>query len=284
MKFNFKRSRGRGVSRRVIHTVMVIFRETCARLGTRVLVLVSGVLWVGGCDDTATPIVDAGALADAGDVGGSLPDAGTDAGMDAGDAALPEGDFTADYCQPLAQLVCARAEQCGCGAVVPSGTLDVAGCEAQWLDQCTASYAQLVELEQSGEAVILGERARACVARIAELTPGCELPQATLITYALCEPFFASATPLGESCATLPCARWGTAPASRECACRASRRAASARASSPARRASAASAATARRSAARAMRAPASSAARRRSTASAASAARSASRAPTAST
>jgi hypothetical protein len=197
----------------VRHTLSVNFRATCSSMRLLSLVLVSGVLtFAGGCDDeSAAPARDAGVPGDAAtpidaataDDAAVPEDASMDAALDAA-ISLPDGDFEADYCQPLAQLICERADQCGCGAVVPSGTLDVEACEAQWLGQCTQSYAQLIELVTAGQAHVLGEEARACVARIAELTPQCEAPQGTLISFALCEPFFASATPLGESCEAVP--------------------------------------------------------------------------------
>jgi hypothetical protein len=192
----------------VVHTVSVIFRAIRASSGLCPLVLAIAALTLGGgCDDessapdrdAAVPEVDSGLL----DAAVPVDDSGVDAGSDAA-VPLPDGDFVADYCQPLAQLLCERAATCGCGAVVPSGTLDVEGCEAQWLEQCKSAYTPIIGLVAAGEAHVLGDRARACVAHIAELTPECELPQAQLITFVLCEPFFASATPLGDSCQAVP--------------------------------------------------------------------------------
>src|SRR5262245_41659532 len=115
--------------RDVMHTVVVNFRALRAFARNLSPVLVIGALTLGGgCDDdhasteldaslrdAAPSPEDAGVEAEDSGADAALPaDAGTDAG-DAGDAALPlpDGDFALDYCQPLAQLVCERAAECG---------------------------------------------------------------------------------------------------------------------------------------------------------------------------
>ena len=44
----------------------------------------------------------------------------------------------ADYCVPLAEGLCTRASDCGCGVVLPGGTLDIAACTERWRAECEA--------------------------------------------------------------------------------------------------------------------------------------------------
>ena len=160
-----------------------------------VVVVMSGAM---ACDDgTGEPRGDGGAF-DA-----AVPDAGL--GQDAAPIPIPDGgggaigDFEQDFCAPLAAYVCAEAEACGCGALVPSGELDAAGCRERWTLKCMQEFSQQVLAVQAGAAHVIRERARACVAMVDELTPACEHARGT-IPFALCAPFVVSDEALNGPC------------------------------------------------------------------------------------
>lgn len=134
------------------------------------------------------PVIDVGAI-DAGAVDGGVPD---DAGA---------GDLMRDFCGPLAALVCGSAETCGCGAVVPGGVLDRAGCEAQWSARCLEAWQPFV----SAGARIDPTRATACIDAIEAGTPACGRPDGTL-PFAVCAPFAIEDAAIGEACMTPYCA------------------------------------------------------------------------------
>src|SRR4051812_32308333 len=89
------------------------------------------------------------------------------------------------YCAPLAALVCHRAFTCGCGALLPSGSLDEAACSAAYTQKCLEAYAPLASALAAGEARLLPEAAAACVSLVDASTPGCERPRGT-VTQAMC--------------------------------------------------------------------------------------------------
>lgn len=115
------------------------------------------------------------------------------------------GDLAKDYCEPLAAMLCDRADGCGCGFVAPGGELDPAECAADYAARCLAAFAPLADAVGRGDAVLDGAAARACVALVAESTTGCERPRG-VVTQALCEPWFTATARLGEPCALPFCA------------------------------------------------------------------------------
>lgn len=164
-----------------------------------------------GDDDGATP--DAGAMDAGAEDAGALDAGPSDAG--GGEDGGSEGDLARDFCEPLAALVCERADTCGCGALLPGGGLDRAACTARIAAQCTTAWTPL----SAGGARVLPERAAACVERIAELTPGCEAP-GDAIVLAYCEPFVVSDAAIGEACASPFCAGGEGTCAEGECVAR----------------------------------------------------------------
>lgn len=111
----------------------------------------------------------------------------------------PEGSLQADYCDPLAALICGRLADCGCGALLPAETLDVPGCIADYSARCLEAYAPIAAAVAQGSAVILGEQARDCVALLADSTPGCERPRGA-VTQALCPAWFTGDAAIGAAC------------------------------------------------------------------------------------
>jgi hypothetical protein len=160
-----------------------------------------------GCDDDPS---GSPARADGGELDAGLHDAGTlesDAAIipvpDAGGGTI--GDFEQDFCVPLAEFMCGEAEHCGCGVIVPSGELDLAGCTERWTLKCMQQFAQIVQAVEAGVAHVIRERARGCVAMIDELTPACEHSRGT-IPFALCAPFVVSDEALAGPCTFPWCA------------------------------------------------------------------------------
>ncbi|UJR84072.1 hypothetical protein [Sandaracinus amylolyticus] len=148
-----------------------------------------------GDDDDGTGMPDAGPM-DAG-----APDSGTDASLaDAGS----EGDLMRDFCEPLAELVCTRAaaDECGCGAALPGGEVDVEGCTARFAEQCTSAWAALT----TGDARVDAARAAECVELIGSSTTGCQLPPAVGIVIAHCAPFAYGPGAIDEACSSPLCA------------------------------------------------------------------------------
>ncbi|AKF03469.1 Tryptophan synthase alpha chain [Sandaracinus amylolyticus] len=149
-----------------------------------------------GDDDDGTGTPDAGAM----DAGSS--DAGTDANV--GDDAGTDGDLMRDFCEPLADLVCTRAaaSECGCGAALPGGEVDVEGCTARFAAQCATSWAPLA----TGDARVDADAAAECVALIGSSTTGCQLPPATGIVIAHCTPFVYGPAAIDAACTSPLCA------------------------------------------------------------------------------
>ncbi len=154
----------------------------------------------GGPADTPDTGVDGSASTDAG------PDSLVEADAAADSSVLPAGGpVEADYCAPLADLICQRAATCGCGALVPGGVLDVAACKARYTDKCLAAYADVVAAVHAGEARVDPAAAASCIALLDASTPGCEAPRGS-VTLGLCPPWFSSDVPLGQPCAFPVCA------------------------------------------------------------------------------
>ena len=152
-------------------------------------------------------VEDASAVRDA----ASVEDAGA---RDAGGA----GDLANDYCAPLAEVVCASAVACGCGATVPGGTLDSAACVAHWTSTCLAAWQPFVEAGATIDAVA----ARACVELVRDRTPSCARPDGALV-FAVCEPFAVEGSAIGDRCATPYCASGAGACVSGTCVSRGAR-------------------------------------------------------------
>ncbi|MDQ3034715.1 MAG: hypothetical protein M3Y87_20055 [Myxococcota bacterium] len=85
------------------------------------------------------------------------------------DAPIEVGDFERDLCAPVSESLCARAEACGCGALVHGGVLDHDACVARMTARCLETNASFVD------AGIVAERrlVREYLAAVAELAP-CE--------------------------------------------------------------------------------------------------------------
>lgn len=147
-----------------------------------------------GCGGES-PVPDAGAI----DASG-LDAASSDDTARPVDAPSAPGEL-ADYCRPLAELLCMRASSCGCGAILPGGVLDVAACTARWQGDCEAAWGPFV----AAGARVDAARAMACVDVVADATPTCA-PPSGLAAFALCEPFVIDPAGLGERCASPYCA------------------------------------------------------------------------------
>ncbi|MBK8936358.1 MAG: hypothetical protein IPM79_01555 [Polyangiaceae bacterium] len=135
---------------------------------------------------------------------GGAGGAPTSGGGGAGGASEP-GGLEADYCAPLAELVCARAGDCGCEAILPSGDFDEALCVAGYTERCLEAYAPLADAVTLGLASIDAGRAAECIDLLTTLTPGCERPRGT-VTFGLCPAWFSSDVALGEPCTFPLCA------------------------------------------------------------------------------
>lgn len=116
------------------------------------------------------------------------------------DAPIAAGDLTRDYCTPLATQICASAERCGCGAIVPGGTLDLSGCVSRWTARCLEAWQPFVD---AGAAIDQGA-ASACVAALETGTPECARPDGASV-FAVCAPFAIEDAALGEACTTPYC-------------------------------------------------------------------------------
>ncbi len=147
-------------------------------------------LWHFGCGES--PSADAGRL----DAPTSFESGTADAGSDAGSVGT-----LADYCVPLAEGLCTRASDCGCGVVLPGGTLDIAACTERWRAECEAAWGPFV----AAGARVDPARAAACVETIGAASPSCGAPSG-VAAFALCEPFVIDAAALGEPCASPYCA------------------------------------------------------------------------------
>lgn len=158
----------------------------------------------GVSDDSSTGVTGSGGTT-AGELSSSTIAVPTGSGPGVDLGAAPGGSLEADYCGPLGALICARLGACGCGALLPAETLDVAACAANYSARCVAAYAQLEAAVLAGEAVILGDQARACVELLAELTPACERPRGA-VTQALCPAWFTSDVAIGAACSFPVCA------------------------------------------------------------------------------
>lgn len=164
-----------------------------------VLVAVTAVLPLAACDDAVGS-----------STGGAASSASTGTTASSSDASssstgTPGGSVANDYCAPLAALVCGRAVSCGCGAVLPSGTLDEAACAAAWEAKCLSAYAPVVQAVEAHVAHVDSGRAAACIALLTTSTPGCERPRGA-VALGLCPAWFASDEPLGASCTFPICA------------------------------------------------------------------------------
>ncbi len=127
----------------------------------------------------------------------------TGATVDLGTA--PGGSLQADYCDPLAALVCGRLADCGCGSLLPAESLDLATCMDNYSARCLEAYAPVAAAVEGGEARILGDEAQACVALLAASTPDCERPRGA-VTQALCPAWFTSDVAIGGDCSFPVCA------------------------------------------------------------------------------
>jgi hypothetical protein len=173
---------------------------------------------------------------------GGAGGAPTSGGGGAGGASEPGGARGGLLRGPLAELVCARAGDCGCEAILPSGDFDEALCVAGYTERCLEAYAPLADAVTLGLASIDAGRAAECIDLLTTLTPGCERPRGT-VTFGLCPAWFSSDVALGEPC-TFPLCAEGAGSATTAPARRARSPVRAARASSvcPARCASTASA------------------------------------------
>jgi hypothetical protein len=179
-----------------------------------------------GCEnDSRAPAPDAGKL-DAGSRDGGAGDASADAALiPIPDAGLSElGDFERDFCAPLAGYMCGEAEQCGCGAVVPSGVLDREACTVRWTQKCLSEWGVIAQAVQTGDAHVLKARADACMALIRERTPPCEHSRG-IILFALCAPFITSDAAFNTPCAAVPWCAGGDGVCSNEGICEPRRKA-----------------------------------------------------------
>jgi hypothetical protein len=147
-----------------------------------------------GCGGES-PALDAGAL----DASGLDASSNDDTGVPV-DAPSTPGEI-ADYCRPLAALLCTRASDCGCGAVLPGGMLDVAACTARWQGECESAWGPFV----AAGARVDAARAAACVELVADASPTCGAPSG-LAAFALCEPFVIDPAAIGEACTSPYCA------------------------------------------------------------------------------
>ncbi|MFO0547346.1 MAG: hypothetical protein U0271_03100 [Polyangiaceae bacterium] len=144
-----------------------------------------------------------GAVGGGGGAGGSTTNTG--GGGTGGAGGAPVGDLEADYCAPLANLVCSRASACDCASILPSGTFDEAACVEHYTARCVQAYAPIADAVAQGQASLDGAAATACVERLAASTPGCERPRAA-IPLGLCDPWFYSTVELGAPCSFPICA------------------------------------------------------------------------------
>ncbi len=111
----------------------------------------------------------------------------------------PGGSLQLDYCDPLAVLICGRLADCGCGALLPAETLDVASCIGNYSARCLEAYAPIAAAVEDGSAVIFGAEAKECVALIADSSPGCERPRGA-VSQALCPAWFTGDAAIGAAC------------------------------------------------------------------------------------
>jgi hypothetical protein len=178
------------------------------------------------------------------------------------DAPIAAGDLTRDYCTPLATQICVSAERCGCGAIVPGGTLDLSGCVSRWTARCLEAWQPFVD----AGAAIDEAAASACVAALETGTPP-SAPDPTAPPCSRCARPSRSKTRRSARPAPLRTVEVGQAPAWEACVWPVVRRARPATTCSSAARASRATRAPAPRFSPRAACATASSTARRPTTA-----------------
>lgn len=172
------------------------------RIRARSVLLGLAVACAPACDDTVSPGTGGGGATASSTTATSTTTSSTAQSTSTGG---PAGSLTADYCAPLAALICARAASCGCGAVLPSGAFDEAACAAAYTGKCVEAYGPIVDAVDAGLARVDGQRAADCVALLAASTPGCERPRGT-IPLGLCPAWFTSDDPLGAPCAFPICA------------------------------------------------------------------------------
>lgn len=103
----------------------------------RRLALACALVALAACGDPDVPETDGGSL-DA-----STTDAPADAASDAS-IAIEVGDLEDDLCAPVAAEVCDRFDTCGCGVLLPGGTLDRDACVARWTERCVAGNAAVI--------------------------------------------------------------------------------------------------------------------------------------------
>ncbi len=150
-----------------------------------------------GCGDAGDGTTGPGTTS----VGGSGGGGGAQGtgGSGGGGGAEPRGSV-ADYCAPLAALVCARGSSCGCSAITPSGAFDTAACVSAFTAECMDAYAPVEAAIQAGEARVDGERVAECIALVMTSTPSCEAPRGA-VTLGLCPAWFTGDAALGAPCA-----------------------------------------------------------------------------------
>ena len=156
---------------------------------------VAALATIAGCggEDSSGGTTTTTSLGGAGGAGGASTTTDTSSG------GAPSGSLEADYCAPLAALVCHRLATCGCGFLLPSGALDETACVAGYTDRCLQAYAPVASSVAAGTARILADSAHACVELLDASTPGCERPRGS-VAQALCPTWFTADTPLGAAC------------------------------------------------------------------------------------
>lgn len=132
-------------------------------------------------------------------------DGGSGAGGDGGGGGDVSGSLEQDYCEPLAQVLCGSAAECGCDAVIPSGMFDEQLCVEAYTAECLEAYAPVAAGISAGAAVLDADAAAACIALVGETTPTCESPRGT-VPLGLCPAWFYARTALDEACTFPICA------------------------------------------------------------------------------
>lgn len=160
----------------------------------------------GGLDGNGG-VAGQGATGGSGDAGTGGGSGGTDAGGKSGSGGSPDepGDLVADYCLPLAQLLCGRGSSCGCGALLPGGALDESACVNAQTVKCKEAYGFLAEATMQGVAVVWKSRAKTCIEALAASADGCARLRPALED-AGCDPWFGGDEPVGAACAFPLCA------------------------------------------------------------------------------
>lgn len=115
----------------------------------------------------------------------------------------PFDRFEAEYCRPLAELLCARAEGCACDAV-PGWYAGEEACIQASLRTCLSPPGDTVALIEHGAYVFRYDLAAACVDVLRGETVACDT-RLNLIPSS-CQRIIASTTPIGATCGYPICA------------------------------------------------------------------------------